>query len=1049
MKLPVTAALFAVAAGAPQPASAQAWTLGFGTYFGGSDMTSATGVAVDPSRNVYVAGWTTSPTLPGCTPIRPYAGSVDAFVAKWDGATHLLDYCTFLGGSGDDRAFAIAVDSSGDVYVTGWTMSVNFPVSGALQPALAGSRNAFVTKLNPAGVVVYSSYLGGSGLDSGNAIAVDAAGNITVVGDATSANFPLSDPIQTSLKGQTNVFVTRLNPAGSALVYSTYLGGSGNDHGAGVALDGTGAAYLTGSTTSLNFPTVNAFQPASGGNQDVFVAKIGSTGSSLVYSTYLGGSGGTVGFPEAGSAIAVDSAGDAYVTGTTSSANFPLANALFSNSAGVGIHAFVTELNPTGSGLVFSTYLGGSSIDQGAGIAVDSGGNAVVAGFTASTDFPLANPTQASLAGSYDAFVARLGPSGTALLESTFLGGSGSDAANAVTYDDSNAVYLAGQTQSLNLPIENPTQPALAGPQNAFLAALTLPPQYAGALDETDCTNIGGWAWDANNPNKTVSADILDGATPIVTVPAGSFEASLASAGIGNGYHAFNYATPNSLKNGAAHSITVRISGTTIDLSGTPQPLTCAAPPVVIPSVHIDGPAPGASVSGTATVAGWAIDNASTVGTAISGVQVLVDGTAVGAATYGVNRPDVCAAYPGRPGCPHVGFSYPLNTAALTLGSHVITVTAMDSASPPDTGSASVTVTVTAPVVIPSVHIDGPAPGATVSGTATVSGWAIDNASTVGTAISGVQVLVDGTAVGAATYGVNRPDVCAAYPGRPGCPHVGFSYSLNTATLTLGSHTITVNATDSASPPDTGSASVTNAVAAAVIPSVHIDAPAAGAIVSGTASVSGWAIDNASTVGTAISAVEVLVDGTAVGAATYGINRPDVCAVYPSRPGCPNVGYTYSLNTAGLTAGSHTITVTATDSASPPDTGSASVTVTVTAGTAAVIPSVHIDAPAPDATISGTVSISGWAIDNTSTVGTAISGVQVLVDGTAAGAATYGINRPDVCAAYPGRPGCPNVGFTYSLNTAAVSAGSHTITVTATDSTSPPDTGSATTTVQK
>ena len=266
------------------------------------------------------------------------------------------------------------------------------------------------------------------------------------------------------------------------------------------------------------------------------------------------------------------------------------------------------------------------------------------------------------------------------------------------------------------------------------------------------------------------------------------------------------------------------------------------------------------------------------------------------------------------------------------------------------TASISLT-TVAAAAIIPSVHIDMPASGATVSGTATVAGWAIDNASTAGTAVGSVQVLVDGTPVGAATYGVNRPDVCAAYPGRPGCPSVGYSYSLNTATLTPGSHTVTVTATDSASPPDTGSATVTVIVGsgAAIIPSVHIDMPASGATVSGTATVAGWAIDNASTVGTAIGSVQVLVDGTPVGAATYGVSRPDVCAAYPGRPGCPNVGYSYSLNTATLTPGSHTVTVTATDSASPPDTGSASETITVTAGGAAVTPTVAIEAPAQGA----------------------------------------------------------------------------------------------------
>ena len=494
--------------------------------------------------------------------------------------------------------------------------------------------------------------------------------------------------------------------------------------------------------------------------------------------------------------------------------------------------------------------------------------------------------------------------------------------------------------------------------------------------------------------------------------------------------------------NGADRSVTLSVAALAFNVQQSGAP----------PSVQIDSPAPGSTISGTVTVTGWAIDNASFAGTAIASVKVLVDGTAVGTATYGVSRPDVCAVFPGRPGCPNVGFTYSLNTATLTVGSHTITVTATDSASPPHSGSASVTVIVgrNAVAVVPTVHIDSPAQGATISGTVTVSGWAIDNDSAVGTAISSVHVLVDGTSVGTATYGVSRPDVCAAYPGRLGCPNVGYTYSLNTATLAAGSHTIMVTATDSASPPDTGSASVTVIVAsaAAVIPSVFIDSPAPGASVSGTVTVEGWAIDNASVVGTAISSVQVLVDGTAVGTANYGVSRPDVCAAFPGRPGCPDVGFTYSLNTAALTAGLHSIAITAKDSASPPDAGSAKVIFIVGSG-AHVIPTVHIDSPAPGATVSGTVTVSGWAIDNDSAVGTAIGSVRVLVDGTSMGTATYGASRPDVCAAYPDRPGCPNVGYTYSLNTATLASGSHTITVTATDSASPPDTGSATITVQK
>ena len=340
----------------------------------------------------------------------------------------------------------------------------------------------------------------------------------------------------------------------------------------------------------------------------------------------------------------------------------------------------------------------------------------------------------------------------------------------------------------------------------------------------------------------------------------------------------------------------------------------------------------------------------------------------------------------------------------------------------------------------PSVFIDTPHTGTTVSGVVSVAGWAIDNSTSVGTAISSVKVYLDGTLLGNATYGASRPDVCAAFPGRPGCPNVGLTYQLNTATLSLGSHTITVSATDSDSVPDTGSATITFTVTSPP-PTVVIDAPSAGSTVASTVNLTGWALDNSSSIGTAISKVQVFVDGVSAGNATYGLSRPDVCNVYPGRPGCPNVGY--SLQLTGLSAGSHTITVSATDSDASPDTGSASVTITV--GTPP--PSVFIDSPGAGATVGGTINITGWAIDNTSAPGSAISGVQVIVDGITVGNATYGLSRPDVCTVYPGRPGCPNVGWGFSLNTATLANGSHVITVKATDSDTTPDTGSASVTV--
>jgi hypothetical protein len=502
---------------------------------------------------------------------------------------------------------------------------------------------------------------------------------------------------------------------------------------------------------------------------------------------------------------------------------------------------------------------------------------------------------------------------------------------------------------------------------------------------------------------------------------------SITSGGSGSGNGTVSYSVAANASSQRSANLTIAGQTVTVTQAGLP------------PSVCIDSPPATGTVSGLVTVAGWAIDNTAFIGTAIGSVQVLVDGVVVGNATYGISRPDVCNAYPARPGCPNVGFAYQWNTAALAPGQHTITISASDTDGTPDTGTASVTVNVAA--VPPTVHIDSPAPGSVLSGSTMVSGWALDNTSAIGSPISAVQVQVDGAIVGNASYGTNRPDVCMAYPGRVGCPNIGFSYQLNLASLSIGSHSITVSATDSDGIPDVGSASVPITVAIAP-PSVYIDSPAPGAVVSGTVTVAGWALDNTSAVGTAISNLQVKVDGTVVGTVTYGSARPDVCSAYPGRPGCPNVGFTYALNTAAFSPGSHLLTVSASDSDANPDSGSWSITIQVAAP-----PAVHIDTPASGATVSGMVTVAGWAIDNTTSVGTAISSIQVKVDGVLVGNATYGLSRPDVCAVYAGRPGCPNVGYTYTLNASALVPGTHALTVIATDSDGTPDAGSATITI--
>jgi hypothetical protein len=429
--------------------------LSFSTLVGGSSgFTAATAIAVDAAGAAYIAGYTDSYTLPAGNPAQNFnAGGTDAFVAKLNPSGNGLAYCTYLGGSGDDRAYAIAVDSTGAAYVAGTTTSPNFPTRNAEQSHLAGARNAFVFKLNPAGdLPVFSTYLGGNGSDTANGIAIDASGNSYVVGDTTSMNFP-AGAFQTSYHGSQDAFVSKLSSDGGHLLFSTYLGGAGTDHGAAVAVGSTGDVYVAGSTWSFDFPVANAFQRSIGGLCDAFVAHLSSNGNTLLFSTYLGGSGGSVAYPETAQGIALDAAGDAYVVGVTSSADFPLRNAIQPALLGF-TDAFVAKLNSSGS-LMYSTYMGGSGVEVANSVAVDGSGAAYVVGYTYSTDFPVTTGAlQVAIGGGCDAFLFKLSPAGDALQYATYFGGSGQDTASGVALDASGNIYLAGWTLSADFPVK-------------------------------------------------------------------------------------------------------------------------------------------------------------------------------------------------------------------------------------------------------------------------------------------------------------------------------------------------------------------------------------------------------------------------------------------------------------------------------------------------------------------------------------------------------------------------------------------------------------------
>jgi hypothetical protein len=453
--------------------------LSYSTYLGGASGAVGTGIAVDILGNAYVTGTTSAdfPTTAGA--FRAPGGLIDVFVTKINPSGSALVYSTVFGGSQPDLASGIDIDLFGNAYVTGSTESIDFPVTaGAFQPAHGGGEpppqsdnpppECFVSKLDSSGsVLVYSTYLGGTGSDRCAAIAVDLHGNALVAGTTRSTNFPTANALQPVLGGGIeDAFVTKLDPTGSSLVYSTYLGGSNPDEGTGIAVDLRGNAYITGSTQSVNFPTANAFQENLAGASNAFVTALDPSGSAFLYSTYLGGGN------DAGFAIAVDLHGNAYVTGLTRSPNFPTTFGAFQTVFGGVQDAFVTKLDRTGSALVYSTYLGGSGNDEGHGVAVDLFGNAYLTGRTTG-NFPTADAIQAVHGGGgFDAFVTKLNHDGSALAYSTYLGGSSFDEGRGIAVHPLGTAYVTGVTNSTNFPTANAFQSTLSGLADAFVAKI-------------------------------------------------------------------------------------------------------------------------------------------------------------------------------------------------------------------------------------------------------------------------------------------------------------------------------------------------------------------------------------------------------------------------------------------------------------------------------------------------------------------------------------------------------------------------------------------------
>lgn len=475
----------------------------YSTYLGGSGTAAVTAVARDGLGNLYAAGWTDSIDFPIAGAMQAVnKGGVDAFIVKLDPTGSSLLYATYVGGSGDDRAAGIAVDGGGFAYVVGATASSNFPLQAPGRSTMAGGKEAFALKLSANGsTLVYSTFLGGANYDLGTAVAVDGSGNAYVAGDTYSADFAAVNAVQSSFGGKVDAFIAKLNSSG-VTTFSTFLGGAMEEHAGGIAVDGSGNVYLAGGTLSTNFPVVGGTQSANAGGQDAFVSKIKTTATTqLVYSTYLGGSGGSAAVPEQANAIAIDTSGNAYVTGVASSTNFPVTVGSLQSSAGGSRDVFITKLNAAGTARLYSTYLGWTGFDWANAIAVDGSGNAYVAGYTSSVSFANVGGVQSAFNGLYDGFVSKLNATGNALSFSTLYGGTGSDQINAIAVDTTGNMWIGGQTSSLNFPMQAALQSTNIGGNTGWVARL-------------------GVAAAPSQPPSADSVDVVYGANGAATITA-------------------------------------------------------------------------------------------------------------------------------------------------------------------------------------------------------------------------------------------------------------------------------------------------------------------------------------------------------------------------------------------------------------------------------------------------------------------------------------------------------------------------------------------------
>jgi hypothetical protein len=668
------------------------------------------------------------------------------------------------------------------------TLSSDFPIKSAAQAAKPGGMDGFVTKLDTNGAIVFSTYLGGSGSDFATAIAVDGSGNAYIAGSSSSANFPAINALQPSLRGPTNVFIVKLNPSGSSFLFSTYLGAAGNSLATGLALGLDGGIWIAGSAGPL-FPTVNPTQQAfGGGDQDAFVAKLDNSGSSLLFSTFLGGAS-----TDFATGITVDRFGNVLVAGTTISGDFPLVSPLQANLDNAG-NGFVAKFQPNPPALLYSTYFSGGGMGA-MSIAADNAGNATIAGpflfLSGFTHFPVIYPLPASIRTSY---AAQISANGSTLLYSTFVedrqfpaGVAPFSRPNALAVDNAGNAYLAGGTPTA--AVAKLSQATTRCDVNVnSVSPRTFP--AAGGVGVVTFTNPHACAF-----------SVMSTASVIIQI---LFDPAFTGAGQTSGQFSFTVPSNNGSYTSKA-SLLINGTGYTISQDGAPYPALN-----LIGSW--DTPGTSTNASGVLAISGWALSpnpiNVEIYRNAVPGEQTVNGRVFLGNGTFVTgSRPDIAAQHPEYSSKNNAGWSYALLTNTLPNsdgssgkgnGTYQLSVVIQDSANQLPVVFRTITVS-NGNFSKPFGTIDTPAPGAIISGNSYVNfGWALTpqpalipfNGSTI-------NVFVDGKPQGPlASYNNFRADIAATLPGYQNSNGaVGFA-KVDTTALSNGQHTIAWSVTD-------------------------------------------------------------------------------------------------------------------------------------------------------------------------------------------------------------------------------------------------------------